>query len=178
MLEDFNKLLWNCLCLFVHKLSKNLYRDKIGSKIDQFIVNQRVDSVRNGVLFYLCRFFCHVKSIISFNSHIWKKTCILVLYTGTRLYRNTDLVASISEPVFPLLSIRYSFWYIFSPKYFKMQGWKLERQLLFCFELDASALLCRRQIVTMRKNSRDFLLRQRGGSHSRLHLPNKIKFLL
>ncbi len=33
----------------------------------------------------------------------------LVLYTGTRLYRNTGLVASISEPVFQLLSIRYSF---------------------------------------------------------------------
>ncbi len=44
----------------------------------------------------------------------------LVLYTGTRLYRNTGLVASISGLVFPLLSIRYSFRYIFRPKYFKM----------------------------------------------------------
>ncbi len=72
-------------------------------------------------------------------------TCITpvflqVLYTGTRLYRNTGLVASRSEPVFSLLSIRYSFRYIFSPKYFKMhevyvfcgeQGPKLERQLFF-----------------------------------------------
>ncbi len=66
----------------------------------------------------------------------------LGIYTGTWLYRNTGLVASISEPVFPLLSIGYSFRYIFSPKYFKMyevyvfcgeQGRKLERQLLFCF---------------------------------------------
>ncbi len=78
---------------------------------------------------------------------LWFK---LVLYTGTRLYRNTGLVALISEPVFPLLSIRYSFRYIFSLKCFKMhevyvfcgeQGQKLECQLLFCFELDVSALL-------------------------------------
>ncbi len=38
------------------------------------------------------------------------------------------------------------------------QGRKLERQLLFCFELDISALLRRREIVTVRENSRDFLL--------------------
>ncbi len=31
------------------------------------------------------------------------------LYTGTRLYRYTGLVALTSEPVFPLLSIQYSF---------------------------------------------------------------------
>ncbi len=69
------------------------------------------------------------------NYHLW-----LVLYTGTRLYRNTGLVASISELVFPLLSIRYSFRYIFSPKYFKIhevyvfcgeQCRKVERQLFF-----------------------------------------------
>ncbi len=30
----------------------------------------------------------------------------VMLYTGTRLYRNTGFVASISELVFPLLSIR------------------------------------------------------------------------
>ncbi len=47
-------------------------------------------------------------------------TLLLVLYTGTRLYHNTGLVASISEPVFALLSMRYSFRYIFSPKYIKM----------------------------------------------------------
>ncbi len=38
------------------------------------------------------------------------------------------------------------------------QGRKLERQLLFCFELDVSALLRRREIVTACENSRDFLL--------------------
>ncbi len=95
-----------------------------------------------------------------------------MLYTGTRLYRNTGLVASISEPIFPLLSIRYSFRYIFSPKYFKMhevyvfcceQGRKPERQLLFCFELEVSALLRRREIGTAHENSRDFLLGRRGG---------------
>ncbi len=92
----------------------------------------------------------------------------VVLYTSTWLYRNTGPVASISEMVFPLLSIRYSFIYIFSPKYFKMhevyvfcseQGRKLECQLLFCSELDASALLQWCEIVTMHENSRDFLLR-------------------
>ncbi len=39
---------------------------------------------------------------------------LVVLYTGTQLYRNTSLVPSISDPVFPLLSFRYSFRYIFS----------------------------------------------------------------
>ncbi len=87
----------------------------------------------------------------------------LGLYTATQLYRNTGLGASISEQVFPLLSIRYSFQYIFSPKYFKMhevyvfcgeQGRKLERQLLFCFELDVSALLHRGKIVTEREFKR------------------------
>ncbi len=43
------------------------------------------------------------------------------------------------------------------------QGRKLERQLLFCFELDVSAILHRREIVTARENSRDFLLGWRGG---------------
>ncbi len=99
-----------------------------------------------------------------------------MLYTGTRLYRNTHLVASISELVFPLLSIRYSFRYILSPKYFKMhevyvfcgeQGRKLERQLLFCFELDISALLRRCEIGTARENSRDFHLGRCGGRRSR-----------
>ncbi len=52
----------------------------------------------------------------------------------------------------------------------------LEHQLLFCFELDASALLRRREIVTTCKNLRDFLLRRCGGSHSRRHLPNKTVF--
>ncbi len=88
----------------------------------------------------------------------------VVLYTGTLLYRNTSLVASISEPVFPLLSIRY----IFSPKYFKMHEVytyfvvnkveNLNVQLLFCFELDVSSLLRLRKIVTAHENSRDFLL--------------------
>ncbi len=58
------------------------------------------------------------------------------------------------------------------------QGRKLEHQLLFCSELDASALLHRREIVTMRENSRDFLLRRHGGRHSYRHLPNKTMFLL
>ncbi len=128
--------------------------------------------------------------------YLWMKTCALTgiqppqpvgLYTGTRLYRNTGLVALISELVFPLLSIRYSFRYIFSPKYFKMhevyvfcseQGQKLERQLLFCFELDVSAPLWRRKIVTACENSIDFHLGQRGGRHSRCHLSNKTMFLL
>ncbi len=110
-----------------------------------------------------------------------------MLYNGTRLYCNTGLVPSISEPVFPLLSIQYSFRYIFSPKYFKMhevyvfcskQGQKLEHQLLFCFELDVSALLRRCEIVTARENSRDFHLGRRGGWHSRWHLSNKTMFLL
>ncbi len=43
----------------------------------------------------------------------------LMLYTGTGLYRNTGFAASISESVFPLLSIQFSFWYNFSWKYFK-----------------------------------------------------------
>ncbi len=55
---------------------------------------------------------------------------------------------------------------------------KLERQLLFCFEQDVSTLLCRCEIVTARENSRDFHLGQRGGIHSRRHLPNKTMFLL
>ncbi len=107
----------------------------------------------------------------------------LVLYIGTQLYRNTGLVASILEPFFfPLLSNRYSFRYIFSPKYFKMhevyvfcgeQGRKLERQLLFCFELDVSALLCRREIVTAHENSSwDDV----EGRYSRWHLSNKTMF--
>ncbi len=92
---------------------------------------------------------------------------LLVLQTGTRLYLNNGLVPSISEPVLPLLFIRYSFQYIFNPKYFKMnevyvfcseQGRKLERQRLFCFELDVSALLRRREIVMVHKNSKDFHL--------------------
>ncbi len=83
----------------------------------------------------------------------------IVLYNGTRLYHCNDLVASMSEPVSSLLSIRYSFWYIISRKYFKMhevyvfsgeQGRKLEYQLLFCFEQDASVLLHRREIITTR----------------------------
>ncbi len=51
------------------------------------------------------------------------------------------------------------------------QGHKLERQLSFCFELDVAALLLRHKIVTVHKNSRDFLL----GWH---HLSNKAMFLL
>ncbi len=43
------------------------------------------------------------------------------------------------------------------------QGRKLGRQLLFCFEPDVSSLLHRREIVTARENSRDFLLKRRGG---------------
>ncbi len=38
------------------------------------------------------------------------------------------------------------------------QGRKFEHQLLFCFELDVSALLCRHLIVTAHENSKDFLL--------------------
>ncbi len=111
----------------------------------------------------------------------------LVLYTGTRLYHNTGLVPSISEPVFPLLSSRYSFRYIFSPKYFKMhevyvfcgqQGRKLERQQLFCFELDVSTLLRRHEIVTAHENSREFHLGRHGGRHSCRDLSNKTMFLL
>ncbi len=124
---------------------------------------------------------------LSSMSKWWAPQYVVVLYTGTRLYCNTGLEASISEPVFPLLSIRYSFRYIFGPKYFKMhevyvfcgeQGWKLERQLLFCFEHDVSALLRMRKIVTTCENSRDFLLGRRGGRHSRRHLSNKTMFLL
>ncbi len=58
------------------------------------------------------------------------------------------------------------------------QGRKLERQLLFCFELDVSALLRRHEIVTARDNSKDFHLGQRVGTHSRRHLSNKTMFLL
>ncbi len=58
------------------------------------------------------------------------------------------------------------------------QGRKLESQLLFDFELDVSALLHRREIVTARENSRDFHLGQRGRRHSRRHLSNKTMFLL
>ncbi len=43
------------------------------------------------------------------------------------------------------------------------QGRKLERQLLYCFELDVTALLCRHEIVTAHENSRDFLLGRHGG---------------
>ncbi len=62
--------------------------------------------------------------------------------------------------------------------FYSEQGRKLERQLLFCFELEASALSCRREIVTARENSRDFHLGQRGGRLSRWHLSNKTMFLL
>ncbi len=61
------------------------------------------------------------------------------------------------------------------------QGRKLECQLLLCFELDVSTLLCRRKIVTARENSKDFHLGQSGGRHSRRHLTmltNKTMFLL
>ncbi len=110
---------------------------------------------------------------LSTDHHIGACEITVALYTGTRLYRNTGLVALISEPVFPLLSIRYSFRYIFSPKYFKMHegyvfcgehGRKLECQLLFCFELDVSTPLRRREIVTACEISRDFLLGRCGFS--------------
>ncbi len=58
------------------------------------------------------------------------------------------------------------------------QGRKLERQLLFCFELDVSALLRRCKIVTVRENSRDLYLGRSGGRHSCWHLSNKTMFLL
>ncbi len=58
------------------------------------------------------------------------------------------------------------------------QGRKLERQLLFCFEQDISALLRRRGIVTAHENSRDFHFGRRGGRYSRRHLSNKTMFLL
>ncbi len=107
----------------------------------------------------------------------------LVLYTGTRLYRNTGLVASISEPVFPLLSIRYSFWYIFSPKYFKMheiyifcgeQGRKLERQLLFWTGRFRSFVQAR-DCHSVREFKRFSLWTT---WHSRRHLSNKTVFVV
>ncbi len=38
--------------------------------------------------------------------------------------------------------------------------WKLDHQLLFCFEMYAYTLLCQCEIDTKRENSRDFLLRR------------------
>ncbi len=76
----------------------------------------------------------------------------MVLYTGTQLYSNTGLVASISQPVFPLLSIRCSFWYIFSPKYFKIHEvyvfWGFILFWTVCFRSFAQVWVCR--------NSREF----------------------
>ncbi len=53
---------------------------------------------------------------------------------------------------------------------------KLGQLLWLTCELRVSALLRRCEFVTTHENSRDFLLRRREGSHSRLHLPNKTMF--
>ncbi len=55
---------------------------------------------------------------------------------------------------------------------------KLLQLLLLTCELRISAFLHRRELVTTRENSRDFLLRRHEGSHSHWHLPNKTMFWL
>ncbi len=163
----------------------NIYKERNRQKGTLWICTTYISkgTDKKGPNGFKTQFFAYCESIRQCNSKYVK---MIVLYTSTCLYRNTSLVASISEPVFPLFSIRYSFRYIFSPKYTMHevyifcgeQGRKLKRQLLFCFELDVSALLRRHEIVTARENSRDFLLGRRGGMHSHLHLFNKTMFLL
>ncbi len=57
------------------------------------------------------------------------------------------------------------------------QGRKLEGQLLFCFELDVSALFVQAWDCH-RENSREFHFGRRGGRHSRRHVSNKTMLLL
>ncbi len=107
----------------------------------------------------------------------------LVLYTGTRLYRNTGLVALISEPVFPLLSIRYSFRYIFSPKY-KSTSFAVNKvenlSVNFCFVLNWTfPLFCADARLPQRARFQEiYFWDDVEGRHSRWHLSNKTMFLL
>ncbi len=73
-------------------------------------------SINYPFLIYLTcwNFTKYAKDIFEHDRDVIIVHSCLGLYTGTRLYRNTSLVASMSEPVFPLLSIWYSFRYILS----------------------------------------------------------------
>ncbi len=101
------------------------------------------------------------------------------------VYHYTGQQASILEPVWPFfLFIWYSFRYVFdrihsnNARNICILRWIVLKTSVLTYKLRTSALLHRREIVTVRNNSKDFLLRRHWGSHSRRHLLNKTMFLL
>ncbi len=130
----------------------------------------------------------------------WKFYLVVILKTNKPVKHNLSFITPPNYASAPVLSLslyqstginirtgmfsRYSFRYVFDKKHSKnarnlclLQWTVLNTSLLTC-KLRASAHLRRCEIVTMRQNSRYFLLRRHWESHSHRHLLNKTMFLL